>query len=321
MGNKEPRTFEEQLEILKSRGIRMDTEAEQSKALDIIKRVGYYKLINGYKKLFIDVFQDDANGIEEKYKEGVTVSEIYSLYYFDRDLREVLLRHILPVETHVKSLIAYTISIKYGNDNYLKYNNFNTDLKKAESIIPNVFSEIHRQISYRDSDPCINHYLSQYGFIPMWVLNNILTLGTISKLYSIMKPADRQMVSRVFSIQDVTMENFLLYLTDIRNISAHGNRLYCSRRKRPLINTPIHNSLGLPSGAGEYLNGKRDLFAALIALKYLVSNNDFDNMIREIDQLLKKLRPRLRTITIDDVLKEMGFPKNWKDIRKRDLKK
>lgn len=321
MGNKEPKSFEEQLEILKSRGIRMDTEAEQSKALDIIKRVGYYKLINGYKKLFIEVFQNEAEGIEEKYKDGVTVSEIYSLYFFDRDLREVMLRHILPVETHVKSLIAYTISINYGNDNYLKYNNFNTALKDAESKIPAVFSEIHRQISYRDTDPCINHYLSQYGFIPMWVLNNILTLGTISKLYSIMKPEDRQMVSRVFSIQDAKLENFLLYLTDVRNISAHGNRLYCSRKKRPLVNTPIHESLGLPSRPGEYLYGKRDLFAALIALRYLVSNNDFDNLIREIDRLLKNLKPHLKTITVDDVLKEMGFPKNWKDLRKRDLKK
>ena len=321
MGAKEPKTFDEQLEILKSRGICMDTEAEQSKALDIIKRIGYYKLINGYKKLFVEVFQNDAEGIEEKYKEGVTVSEIYSLYYFDRDLREVMLRHILPVETHVKSLIAYTVSIQYGNDNYLKYNNFNTARKDAESIIPKVFSDIHRQIAYRDSDPSIQHYLSQYGFIPMWVLNNILTLGTISKIYSIMKPKDRQMVSRAFSIQDVTMENFLLCLTDIRNISAHGNRLYCSRTKRPLVNTPVHKSLNIPSGPGEYLYGKRDLFAALIALKYLVSNNNFDALIKEIDQLLRNLRPRLKTITVDDVLNEMGFPKNWKDIRKRDLPK
>ena len=119
---KEPKNLEEQLNILQSRGVSMDGE-EYRKASDILKRVGYYRLINGYKKLFIATFEDESNGVIEEFKDGTTISEIYSLFYFDRNLREIMLRHILPVEAHIKSLLSFVISEKYGNDNYLRYQN------------------------------------------------------------------------------------------------------------------------------------------------------------------------------------------------------
>ena len=37
-----------------------------------------------------------------------------------------------------------------------------------------------------------------YGYLPLWVLNNILTLGTISKFYSLMKQNERQTISKIF---------------------------------------------------------------------------------------------------------------------------
>lgn len=316
---KEPRTLEEQLQILRSRGVKMEGD-EYNKASDILKRTGYYKLINGYKKLFIKTIEDEPNGIIEEYKNGTTISEIYSLFYFDRNLREVMLRHILPVEIHIKSLLSFVISDNYGNDNYLKFQNFNTDRANAEKMITGVISDIHKQISARYTDPSIKHYLTKYGFLPMWVLNNILTMGNVSKLYSVMKPADQQTISRAFGIQESLLSNFLRYLTDIRNFSAHGNRLYCYRSRHPLSDTPVHANLPVARGPGEYRYGKRDLFAACVALKYLTSNNDSERLVDEINYAINGLRPHLHTITTDDVLGEMGFPENWWKIKFRDIK-
>ena len=316
---KEPKNLEEQLNILQSRGVSMDGE-EYRKASDILKRVGYYRLINGYKKLFIATFEDESNGVIEEFKDGTTISEIYSLFYFDRNLREIMLRHILPVEAHIKSLLSFVISEKYGNDNYLRYQNFNTDRAQAEQMITGVISDIHKQVSARYTDPAIRHYLTKYGFLPMWVLNNILTMGNVSKLYSIMKVADQQSVSREFGIQESLLTNFLQYLTDIRNISAHGNRLYCYRTKHPLSDTPLHANLPITRGPGEYMYGKRDLFAACIALRYLTSNNDSEKLVDEINININELRPHLHTISTDDVLNEMGFPENWWKIKHRNIK-
>ena len=315
MNEKEPKTLEEQLEILASRGICMDDPSEYDKAKDLLKRVGYYKLVNGYKKLFIDTPKDDKNGIEEQFKEGTSLSELYSVYYFDKELRELMLKYILPVEVHIKSLLSLEISKKYGQDNYLRYQNFDTSRSNSNNQITKVISDIYNQIAYRESDPCIKHYLTEYGFIPLWVLNNVLTFGTLSNLYRILKQPDRQAISREFGITDELLIGILRYLTDIRNISAHGNRLYCMRTKKPLPNTPVHSNLCINSSLGEYDYGKRDLYAALIALKYLISKNEFNKLICELKINVNELNNHLHTISIGEVLEEMGFPKRWKMIK------
>ena len=319
MDSKEPKTLEEQIEILCERGVSIESEEDYSKAEDIIKRVGYYKLINGYKKLFIKTSEDEATGTIEEYKEGTRLDEIFSLYTFDKSLREVMLRHILPVEIHIKSLLAFVISNNYGNDNYLKYQNFNNERSNAQKRITAVISDIYKQIANRNSDPSIHHYLTKYGFVPMWVLNNILTMGNISKLFSAMKISDRQEISREFNIQDNMLENFLHYLTNVRNLSAHGNRLYCMHSNKPLIDTPLHSSLGITKENEEYEYGKRDILGALISLKYLVSNNDSERLVDEINELLSKLSHKLHTISIDDVKNEMGLTENWWKLKRRNI--
>ena len=180
-----------------------------------------------------------------------------------------------------------------------------------------LISEIQKQIAGRTSDPSIEHYIKDYGYIPLWVLSNILTLGTISKFYSLMLPKERQQVSRIFKIMDNELESIMIYISGIRNFCAHGNRLYCYRSKKPLINLKQHDSLSISkSASGEYLCGKRDLFAALISLRVLLSKNDYKRMEKELSKNINTLRGKLSVITIDDVLTEMGFPSNWKSMPK-----
>lgn len=316
MADKVFKTYDEQLNILKSRGIVMETSRQCKIAKNIIQREGYYKLINGYKGLFID-----ATELDETYLPGTTLEEIYALYSFDRSLREICMRYILHVETNIKALMSYTISSKYGHENYMLYNNLNTDKRDANKDISDVIADLNQVISKNSNDPCIKHYLQNYGYVPLWVLNNALTLGNISRLYSVMKTQDRQSVSRIFKISDDVLENFLHMLSIIRNFSAHGNRLYCFRTKRTLVDTPLHEKLNLPkSDQGEYLMGKRDLFSGFIALRYLLSVNEYKRAQSELTGEINKLAKKLNVVSIDDVLNEMGFPYNWKNAVKRGMK-
>ena len=97
-----------------SRGINISTNEERDFALSILSREGYYNTINGYKKPFLKTASP-----EDVYLEGTTLKEIYSLYRFDRNLRNVFINAILHIETTLKSLISYHFSEKYGNSNYL----------------------------------------------------------------------------------------------------------------------------------------------------------------------------------------------------------
>ena len=309
MSGKEFKSHEELISLLISRGVDISTPEHKSFAKKALQHEGYYNLINGYNKLFIA-----STAPAERYKAGTTVEEIFYLYDFDRKLRNIFFKYILPVETNIKSIIAYVFSQQYGHDNYMLYNNFNTARKGAEANITSVIADFQRQLASRASDPSIAHYLKTYGYVPLWVLNNILTLGQISKFYSIMKQQDRQNVSRVFHIQDNQLENILFYLSSVRNFCAHGNRLYCFRTKRPLADMPVHKSLNIPCGDGkEHDYGKRDLYAAMLALYYVLPAATYKKLVKEIYKLFCVLMPKLSVLHEDDILKEMGFPCDWRN--------
>ena len=114
---------------------------------------------------------------------------------------------------------------------------------------------------------------------------------------------------------DKELENALAYISIVRNFCAHGNRIYCFRTKNPLSTTPYHQQLNIEKNkSGEYLKGKRDLFACLIALKRLLSNNDFKRMSKEIYRAIGTLDKKLSLLTRNEILNEMGFPQNWRTL-------
>ena len=123
-----------------------------------------------------------------------------------------------------------------------------------------------------------------------------------------------QSISSIFNMHDNVLENFLNYLTAIRNFSAHGNRLYCFVGSKPLIDTQVHNKLGILQNQGQYVQGRNDLFAAVIALKYLLSNREFNYFLKSLIGAVNKLSAKLSVISIDKVLTVMGFPPNWRKI-------
>lgn len=301
------KTLDNLVDLLEERGIDMPDDTSREYAKRVLEKHGYYNLINGYNKLFLEKNSDSV-----QYRSGTTMPEINALYQFDRVLRNIFFRYILEVETHIKSLISYYFSEVHGHKNYLVYTNFNTNLKDSKTKITNLIADVQRQIANRSSDPSIAHYLKTHGYIPLWVLNNILTLGTISKFYSLMLQKERQNVSRCFGISDKELENALTYISTVRNFCAHGNRLYCFRTKSPLSTTPYHSQLKIEcNDNGEFLQGKRDLFACMIALKRLLSKNDFKRMSDELYRAIGTLTKKLHLLTREEILNEMGFPKNW----------
>lgn len=300
------KTYDEQIQLLVSRGIVISNSEQKSFAKKVLQHEGYYNLINGYSKLFLDA--------PEHYKSGTALPELFALYTFDKKLREIFFRYILHLETNVKSLIAYYFPQKHRESNYLVFTNFDVSKRHSNENISNLFAEIQRQIAAHASDPSISHYLTKYGYIPIWVLNNILTIGTISKFYSLMMQDERQSISKTFHIIDKELESSLFYISSVRNFCAHGNRLYCYRSKRPLCSLKLHELMNIPIVNDEYAYGKRDLFAALIILKLTLSKSEFRKLVKEIDIAIKNLKTRISVITEIDVLESMGFPNNWKEL-------
>lgn len=317
----------DQIRILRSRGMNI---ADADNAMRVIDLENYYNLINGYKQPFID---STYSGSDERYLPGTKFEEIHSLYLFDRELRNLFIRYILELENNVKSILAHDFSGKYGHENYLKIANFDTSVKKWEkmttaqkigavsSLISSLQHEIARQLS--KNNPMISHYMLEYGYVPLWVLVNALSLGTISVFYSYLKQKDQNDIGRQFLLKPEEMSSFLQVLTIYRNACAHNERLYSLKSLRnnmkphSIRTLPLHGMLGIPiNRSNNPIYGKNDLFAIIIIFKTMLPKKSFDKFFWALKELTDELTVNLCTISFQSIEKEMGFPSNWTDISK-----
>ena len=101
---KEFKTIDEQIEILKDKGLSFNDEALAKK---ILLRENYF-FISGYRDAFYKSNKDKA------FINGATFEELYALFMFDRNIRNILFKNLLIVENNLKSIFSYQLSRKYG---------------------------------------------------------------------------------------------------------------------------------------------------------------------------------------------------------------
>ena len=110
MKNKVFRNLDEQIEILRAKGL-MINDIEKTKM--ILLKENYF-FVSGYRHLFM------KDGKDKYFMDGTTFEELYSTFVFDRNIRNIFFKNILIIENNVKSLISYQMSKKYGfKDFYL----------------------------------------------------------------------------------------------------------------------------------------------------------------------------------------------------------
>ena len=103
-------------------------------------------------------------------------------------------------------------------------------------------------------------------------------------------------------------------LTKYRNVCAHGDRLFSYRTVDQILDTPLHSKLNIPQQGNQFIYGKQDLFAVVIAFRYLLPKDDFLVFKRKLTLEISRVNKNLVHITEDELLERMGFPQNWKKI-------
>lgn len=104
---KQFKTIDEQLEILKQRGLTINNEDE---AKGFLLYNNYYR-ISGYSLTLRD---------HDTFYNGTTFQNIMDIYKFDMELRNLLLLFIEKIEVNFKSIYAYEFSKIYGGLGYVQ---------------------------------------------------------------------------------------------------------------------------------------------------------------------------------------------------------
>ena len=306
MKSKTFKTLDEQIDILVNKGLVVD-DVEATKS--ILLRENYF-FLSGYRHLFMDPIDN------KRYLERTTFKELYSMFLFDRQIRNIIFKNILIVENNLKSILAYVMSKNHGfkENNYLNPNNFVRDSRKNRQI-NDLIRKMKRQISVNGKQHTATaHYIINYGYIPLWVVVKVLSFGIVGELYTILQYQDQKEIADVFGVSIKNMVDYLPILANYRNLCAHEDICYINRTQKAIDDTKYHKLLYIPINNEEYIYGKNDLFALVIILKTLLDPDNFNLFINEISYELDRLSGKLNVIKIEKVLHEMGFPNNYKEI-------
>ncbi len=301
------KTLDEQIEILKRKGLIINNE---DFAKDVLLRENYF-FLNGYRYPFV------KSRNEKIYIGSTTFEELYSLFLFDRKLRNVLFKNILLIENNLKSIISYQLSKKYGyrEKEYLSLENFDINREKKRQV-KDLINKMKRQI--KNNAPvhsATKHYLDNYGYIPLWVLVKVLSFGVVSELFDILKKEDRDVILDIYDIDFKSFSIYLDLLANYRNLCAHEDIVYENRTQKYIDGTKYHELLGIEKIDDKYVSGTNDLFALMIIFKKVLKKEEFDLLVDEINFLIEDLDYNLKSIPISKVLDRMGFPNNWKELK------
>lgn len=299
-------TYEQQLNKLQEKSLIIP---DSDNAKHMLEKLSYYSLISGYKKLF-------KHAPSQKYIYGVTFDELVSFYYFDEELRSLFLKYILHVERHIKSLLSYHFCEKHGEKSieYLTPTNYALT-KKSYTQINRLVHSMRKAIELPSHYSYISHHANVYNNVPLWVAMNAFTFGQVSKMFQYITNDIQYKISQKFeNITERELHQFITVLARCRNVCAHGERLFSFRIQETIPNTLLHKKLKIIEKNGNYIHGKQDLFSVVIALRYLISNEEFRNFKRSLNRLINKVLKQCPHLTQEQLLKEMGFPKNWNKI-------
>ncbi|ABG60904.1 Abi family protein [Cytophaga hutchinsonii] len=296
--NKAPLNFQNQIILLKNRGLKIVDEA---KAVNYLQEISYYRL---------SAYFLPYQSTKDTFNKNTDFDQILSTYTFDRELRLLVFDCIERIEVAIRTQFIYTMALHY-NDSHWQDNqiHFITPHYNKIGQLINPFADFQSIISKaktaRTPEVFIKHYIDNYhtpANPPSWMCLELLTIGELSHLYRGLKNnIDKKRIADFFDVHHTVFTSWLHTLTYIRNICAHHSRLW----NRDLAIEP--EKLLKPTGGWidkPFENNKR-VFYFLCVLKYMLQRANPGNSMKDKLQDLFNRYPNIP-------IKFLGIPSDGK---------
>lgn len=219
-----PLSIVDQIALLSSQGLPVDTIEEKI-------ALGRLLADNGYSRLapFWRQYQDDPVRGNRAFQPGTTVAQIEDVYTFDSDLRHVLSVGLERFEVALRARLGQEMAMEgmtflyEGSDLYISLLSTNTSVDARQDLLDSMARELDRS-----KESFITGYLVHGETPPIWLAMEVLTLGTVSRMYRLIDDPDiRHRIARSFGYPNARFAEATFHsLTVLRNICAHHARLW-----------------------------------------------------------------------------------------------
>lgn len=290
---KSPLSIIQQIEQLKKRGLIINDEISANHYLSTI---GYYRL-SGYW------WPMQSDKVKHIFKPESTFENIILIYNFDKELRLLLFDVIESIEIALRTKLIYHLSHEISpwwfedSINFKNINDYN-----------DIVISIDRELQ-KSKDVFILQHYNKYSTDsrrpPAWKTLEVITFGTISKLYSSLKntiKAKDKIAFEFGTVNHTFLPSWLLSIAQIRNICAHHGRLWNKNlpgRPKLLSKPPNPWLKDVPLVSEHYY-----LYIHLCCMKYLLNSLRIRNNFK---QSLSNLLERYPNIDKN----ALGFKQNW----------
>lgn len=224
--NKPPISLDEQITHLQNKGMHI---ADFASAKATLSRVGFYRF-----KGFALEYQNIR--IQSKpYFAGTKFEQVTRLMQLDDLLRMHVMAGLQIVEVGLRQHIAEEIASSHGIRWYTQSQIFRTARPGTRDFEHASFLLKSREEFTRSHEPFVTHYARTYSraYPPSWMLAEVLTFGTWSKLYGALNTPYQGRIAARLGLHHNTLREWLKSLNIVRNVAAHHARLW-NRPFRPM---------------------------------------------------------------------------------------
>lgn len=283
---KPAKTYQEQVSLLKQRGLIISDDLAAENAL---KHIQYYRL-GAYWLPF------ESNHQTHMFQPNTSLDQVIALYQFDRQLRLLVLDAIERIEVSVKSQWAYHMAHLHSAHAHLDPN-IASRVDRYQKNLQSLTSEVDRS-----DETFIKHLKNTYSesLPPIWAVCEVMSLGLLSHWYSNLQPLHtRSAISSQYFLDERTMQSWLHHLCHVRNICAHHSRLW-NREFTITPQLPRNKPSGLKA---QFHQNSRHLYNSLVIILH------FMDVIEPKHLWRGRLLSLLHQYSIP--LSHMDFPLDW----------
>jgi abortive infection bacteriophage resistance protein len=302
MANKTPYSIEDQITLLKKRGMLFNDEQS---AHHFLENISYYRL-KGY---WWDMQENVTN---HKFKPNTFFDSVIERYNFDRRLRLILFDAIERIEIALRTKLIYHLSIEYGSLWYLNNGLFEKTPLPSDTkttIHQNTISELKNEFK-RSQEVFIKDHRKRYPDqdADSWKILEIASMGTLSKLYKNLKHQlpEKAIIAKEMGLNlHSELSSWLESITYVRNIIAHHSRLW----SRNMVKIPVET---LNNPKSDWLNSSllpvqcKKPFLIITSMIYLCNQVTPNHHIKTKILDLFDSNPNLPIYKI-------GFLNNWQN--------
>lgn len=286
-----PLSYQEQIELLVSRGMSIDN---YGRARRFLTHLNYYRLA----AYWLTFEQDHAT---HTFKPGTTFDMVAEHYIFDRELRLLVMDAIERLEVSIRSQWSYHLAHTYGSHAHLDKNIFKPDCKQwnhADNV------KVLQSSVRESSETFIKHLRSTYdeALPPIWAVCEIMTFGQLSRWYYNLKHrSDRNAIASSYDMDESNLVSFVQHLCVVRNFCAHHSSLW-NRELSITWKLPNYR----PSSLLPNINrvDTRHVYNTLVTLAYMMDilnpGHHWKNRLGELFRTHPIIKKQM-----------MGFPANW----------